>query len=183
MSEVSERYGRVSNGFGARLGRVTPNQWSLPTPCSEWAISDLATHVITTHRRMVSNLEGSPATEVDRGGDLAVQWSEASAAVKAALADPDRASQMVNGMFGEQSFESPVSRLLCADTLFHTWDLARATGQDETLDPDAVAKAMEFLEPLDDAIRKPGGFSEKIDAPSGADAQTRLLNFGGRATT
>jgi len=181
MSEVSERYGRVSNGFGARLGRVTPNQWSLPTPCSEWDISDLATHVITTHRRMVSNLEGSPATEVDRGGDLAVQWSEASAAVKGALADPDQASQMVNGMFGEQSFESLVSRLLCADTLFHTWDLARATDQDEQLDPQAVAKAMEFLAPLDEAIRRPGGFAPKIEPAAGADPQTRLLNFGGRA--
>src|SRR5487761_1127030 len=180
MSEVSERYGRVSDGYGARLGRVTPDQWSLPTPCSEWDVSDLAAHVTTTHRRMVANLAGSPAAEADPGGDLALQWSEASAAVKAALADPDRASQMVNGMFGEQSFESLVSRLLCADTLFPTWDLARATGQDDRLDADAVAKAMEFLAPLDEAIRRPGGFAPKIDAPADADPQTRLLNFGGR---
>jgi uncharacterized protein (TIGR03086 family) len=180
MSEVSERYGRVSDGFGARLDRVGANQWSLPTPCSDWNVSDLAAHVITTHRRVVANLAGSPAAEADSGGDLAVQWSEASAAVKAALADPDRASQMVNGMFGEQSFESLVSRLLCADTLFHTWDLARATGQDDQLDADAAAKAMEFLAPLDEAIRRPGGFAPKIDAPADADLQTRLLNFGGR---
>ncbi|MHB8296480.1 MAG: TIGR03086 family metal-binding protein [Acidimicrobiales bacterium] len=180
MSEVSQRYGRVSDGFGARLGRVAPDQWSLRTPCSEWDVTDLAAHVVTTHRRMVANLEGSPAPEVDSGNDLAGQWSEASAAVRAALADPVRASQVVSGMFGEQSFESLVSRLLCADTLFHTWDLARATGQDDQLDADAVAKAMEFLAPLDEAIRRPGGFAPKIGSPANADPQTRLLNFGGR---
>jgi uncharacterized protein (TIGR03086 family) len=87
----------------------------------------------------------------------------------------------VSGMFGEQSFESLVSRLLCADTLIHTWDLARATGQNEDLDPVAVQQAMEFLTPIDDAIRRPGGFGPKIEPPAGADPQTSLLNFVGRA--
>jgi uncharacterized protein (TIGR03086 family) len=181
MSEVLERYGRVADGFGSRLHRVTPDQWTTPTPCSEWDARNLVAHVITTHRRMVANLDGSPAQESDAAEDVTVQWSEASAAVREALADPERASRMVSGMFGEQSFESLVSRLLCADTLFHTWDLARATDQDEQLDPQAVAKAMEFLAPLDEAIRRPGGFAPKIEPAAGADPQTRLLNFGGRA--
>ena len=70
---------------------------------------------------------------------------------------------MTGGMFGEQTFESLVCRLLCADTLLHTWDLARATGQDDRLDPAAVAAALEFLGPLDEAIRRPGGFAAKIE--------------------
>ncbi|MHB8342128.1 MAG: TIGR03086 family metal-binding protein [Mycobacteriales bacterium] len=181
MSEVAERYQRVGEGFGERLRLVTPEQWASPTPCSEWDVRALVAHVIATHRRIVANLDGSPAQELDPAGDPGTAWSEASAAVRAALADPDRVSRMVGGMFGEQSFESLVSRLLCADTLFHTWDLARATGQSEQLDPQAVAKAMEFLAPLDEAIRRPGGFATKIDPPPDADPQTQLLNFGGRA--
>ncbi len=180
-SEVSERYGRVADGFGAHLSGVTPDQWSQPTPCSEWNVSDLVVHVITTHRRIIATLDESQAAEVDSGGNLVAQWSDACTAVKTALADSVRASQMVSGMFGEQSFESLVSRLLCADTLFHTWDIARATGQDDHLDTEAVVKAMEFLEPLDEAIRRPGGFAPKIEPPADADSQTRLLNFGGRA--
>ncbi|MHB8245521.1 MAG: TIGR03086 family metal-binding protein [Acidimicrobiales bacterium] len=180
MSEVLERYGRVADGFGSRLRRVTPDQWTTPTPCSEWDVRDLVSHVIATHRRIVANLEGSPVQEVDAARDMAVQWSEASTAVRAALADPDRASQMVSGMFGEQSFESLVSRLLCADTLFHTWDLAGAIDDDRQLDPQAVAKALDFLVPLDEAIRRPGGFAPKIEPAADADLQTRLLNFGGR---
>ncbi|MDQ6783209.1 MAG: TIGR03086 family metal-binding protein [Actinomycetota bacterium] len=181
MSEVSNRYERVGDGFGSRLRRITPEQWAVPTPCSEWDVRELVAHVIATHGRMVANLESSPPQEVDAAEDLTVHWPKASAAVRAALADPDRASRTVSGMFGEQSFESLVGRLLCADTLFHTWDLARATGQEEQLDPEAVAKAMEFLVPLDEAIRRPGGFAPKIDPPADADPQTRLLNFGGRA--
>lgn len=181
MSEISERYERVGNGFGARLCRVNPDQWTAPTPCAEWDVRTLVAHVIATHGRMVATLEGLPAQDVDPVGDLAGQWSEASAAVSGALADPDRASRTVSGMFGEQSFESLVSRLLCADTLFHTWDLSRATGQDEHLDPEAVAKAMEFLAPLDEAIRRPGGFAPKIDSAADADPQTVFLHFGGRA--
>jgi uncharacterized protein (TIGR03086 family) len=181
VSEVSDRYERVSEGFGARLRWVTPDQWAAPTPCTEWEIRDLVTHVIATHWRILANLDASAPHQVDPASDLSTQWSEASAAVKAALADPDRASQTVAGTFGEQSFESLVGRLLCADTLVHTWDLARAAGQEEQLDPDAVVKAMEFLAPLDAAIRRPGGFAPKIDPPADADTQTRLLNFGGRA--
>jgi uncharacterized protein (TIGR03086 family) len=181
MSEVLERYQRVSEGFGVRLRGITPDQWAAPTPCPEWEVRGLVTHVIATHWRIVANLDASPPQEVDPAGDLATQWSEASAVVKDALADPDRASQTVGGTSGGQSFESLVSSLLCADTLFHTWDLARAAGQEEQLDPEAVVKAMEFLAPLDAAIRRPGGFGPKIDPPADADPQTRLLNFGGRA--
>ncbi len=63
----------------------------------------------------------------------------------------------------------------------HTWDLARATGQDERLDPEGVSTALTFLVPIDEAIRRPGGFAAKIDPPAGADEQTRLLNFCGRS--
>ena len=72
------------------------------------------------------------------------------------------------------------SRMVCTDVLVHTWDLARATGQDETLDPEALSVAAEFLASLDDAIRAPGGFGEKITPSAGADDQTRFLNFCGR---
>ncbi|MGB7052867.1 MAG: hypothetical protein WBG41_14985 [Acidimicrobiales bacterium] len=97
------------------------------------------------------------------------------------MADTERASPIVGGSFGDQSFESIANRLLCSDTLFHTWDLARATGRDEPLDPQAVAKAMEFLEPLDAAIRRPDGFAAKLQSPPDADPQTILLHFGGLA--
>lgn len=69
---------------------------------------------------------------------------------------------------------------MSGDTLFHAWDLARATGQDENLDPAACEHVLTVLGPLDAGIRGPGWFADKIEPPAGADPQTRLLCFGGR---
>lgn len=180
-SEVSERYGRIATGFGTRLEGVDLEQWSKPTPCTEWTVRDLVGHVVQTHWRVLGSLAEAEPVELDAEGDMLAQRRSASAAVAESVGDPDRASRTVKGMFGEQPFESLVGRLLCADTLLHTWDLARATGQDEVLDSDAVSKSMAFLTPIDEAIRRPGGFAPKIDPPPGTDDQTRLLNFCGRA--
>ena len=181
MSEVSERYSTIASGFTARLNGVPPDQWSAPTPCTEWTARDVVGHVIGTHRRVMATLDRTEPDSVDLDEDLRREWLLATAAVRDALDDRTRAAQVVGGMFGEQPFESLVGRLLCADTLVHTWDLARATGQPEDLDSNAVLRAMEFLTPLDDAIRRPGGFAAKIEWPPDADDKTRLLNFCGRA--
>lgn len=180
MSEIADRYTRIADTFDARLKGVTKEQWDAATPCSEWTVRDLVGHVVGVHGMMRGSLEGSAPPEPDVKGDLVAQWEGATAFVRAALGDRDRATKVVSGPTGEQPFEEMVGRLLCADTLFHTWDLARATGQDENLDAEAVAKAQEFLDPIDEMIRRPGAFDPKITPPEGADAQTRLLCFGGR---
>jgi uncharacterized protein (TIGR03086 family) len=181
MSETADRYQRVAQGFADRVSGIGPDQWDAPTPCPDWRVRDLVGHVVSTHRRVLASAEGTEAQEADVNGDLPAQWKEATAAIAAALDDPARAGATIkSGPFGEQPFEQLVGRLLCADTLTHTWDLARATGQDETLDADAVAKAHEFLTPLDENIRRPGGFAPKVEPAPGADAQTAFLNFAGR---
>ena len=102
--------------------------------------------------------------------------------IRHALDDPALAtSKTVEGPFGEQTLETLVGNLLCADLLIHTWDLARATGQNDRLDAVAAEKALEFLLPLDERIRRPGAFAPKMDPPAGADAQARLLAFTDRA--
>lgn len=181
MSETSARYNTIADAFGCRLEGIGPEGWSAPTPCSEWTARDLAAHVIGTHRRMIATLDGSEPLEPDLADDLLKQWSQATGSIREALDDEARASKVVTTMFGEQPFASLVGSLLCADTLIHTWDLARATGQDERLDPGAVSKTMDDLAPLDAAIRSPGGFAAKITPAPEADEQTKLLNFCGRA--
>jgi uncharacterized protein (TIGR03086 family) len=176
-----ERYQSVADGFSLRLAGVGADQWSLPTPCTDWTVLDLAAHVIATHRGVLCNLEGGKPDEVDKESDLTPQWERASQGIIDALADETKAGTTVGGMFGEQTFESLVGRLLCTDTLVHSWDLARATGQDEQLDLAAVAASAAFLTPIDEAIRAPGGFAPKIDPPGAADEQTRFLCFCGRA--
>ena len=181
VSETSDRYGIVAAGFSTRLAGVAPDMWSAPTPCPDWTVRDLVAHAIDTHRRVAARLDSSDPVEVDRAGDLELQWRAASDSIALALGDETQASTVMGGMFGEQPFEALVGRLVCTDLLVHTWDLARATGQDEELDPGALARATVFLAAVDDAIRVRGGFGPKIAPAADADEQTRFLNFCGRA--
>lgn len=178
VTETADRYRTVAAGFADRLGRMRPDDWTAPTPCPDWDVAALVDHVLGTHRSVLAAGGVEPPAP---GAPPAADFDALAAAVLGALADPDVAGGTVTGMFGSQPFESLVGRLLCADTLIHTWDLARATGQDERLDPDAVAAAHGFLQPIDEAIRRPGGFAAKIDPGPDADDQTRFLNFCGRS--
>jgi uncharacterized protein (TIGR03086 family) len=180
VSEVSNRYQAVADGFTTRVEGVATGGWDAQSPCSDWTAQDVVVHVITTQRRVLAMLDGAEVGEVDRSGDVPGQWLAARQAMLDALVDEVTASSAVRTASGEQPFEVLVGRLVCADVLIHTWDLARATGQDEQLDPAAVAVCGDFLFPIDESIRRPGGFAPKIEPAAGADAQTRLLNFCGR---
>ncbi len=180
MPDTSADYNTIADAFGGRLEGMATEGWSAPTPCSEWSVRDLVAHVIGVHGRVIATLDAAEPLEPDPAGDLLKQWWQARDRISEALNDEARAAKIVSTMFGEQPFASLVGSLLCADTLIHTWDLARATGQDERLDPDAVSKIMAMLVPLDDAIRSPSGFAAKITPAADADEQTKLLNFCGR---
>jgi uncharacterized protein (TIGR03086 family) len=66
------------------------------------------------------------------------------------------------------------------DVFMHQWDLARATGQDERLDPDKCAAMLEGMLPMDEAMRQSGHYGPRVQVPDDADAQTRMLAFIGR---
>jgi uncharacterized protein (TIGR03086 family) len=180
MSENAQRYERVAQGFSTCLSGVDAAQWASLTPCPDWTVRALVAHVVTTQRRVLARIDGGEAAEVDADGDLRAQWSDATAALLAAVNDPAKAGTMVQGLAGEQSFESLVGGVACSDTVIHTWDLARATGQDITLDPEAVAHSAQVLAAFDAGIRRPGGFGAAVPSDPDADAQTKLLQFAGR---
>ncbi|WP_353961381.1 hypothetical protein [Antrihabitans cavernicola] len=62
----------------------------------------------------------------------------------------------------------------------HSWDLARATGQDETLDPERCAAMLAGMQSWDAVLRSSGQYGPKVDVPGDADAQTKLIAFIGR---
>lgn len=79
--------------------------------------------------------------------------------------------------------ESPVAAwaVLCGgDVLVHTWDLAPATGLDESLDAEEVHRMVDGMEPHDEALRASGHYGPRVEVPDDADEQTRLLAFMGR---
>jgi uncharacterized protein (TIGR03086 family) len=182
MSADAERYERVAHGFTERIVTVGADQWSMATPCTEWTVRDLVAHVVNTNRRVLATFDGSEPVPVEADGDLVAQWQEATGALLSVVSTPSSGATLVTSLGGhEVPFESMVGGLACTDTMIHTWDLARATGQSEQLDPEAVVHCQATLEGFGDGIRRPGGFGDLIPSPPGADAQTKFLHFAGRA--
>ena len=85
-----------------------------------------------------------------------------------------------NPHIGEVPLPQAVSQFFTGDVFQHTWDLARATGQDATLDPERCAAMLAGAEPYEDAMRQSGQYGPRVEVPEDADAQTRLLGFIGR---
>lgn len=180
--EVAERYGRVAGAFDARLAALPAGDWGAQTPCSEWDVRALVAHVVEVHRRMGALLDGGQPAPVTEGEDLVAGWRAAREVVDSALSDNATACRVVDtGFMGELPFVAVVGGLLCADTLIHTWDLARATGQPDRLDPAAVSVAFELLQGFGDAIRSPGAFGPAVDPGPAADEQARFIAFCGRS--
>ena len=134
MSEVADTYDRISAGFDARVQGVADDAWESPAPCEGWTAKDIVGHVAGNAAYAAAGTGFTPTP--DSGPREA--WQEVNAALAAALRDPEKASVAVSSPFGETTVEGFVQQLLINDTLIHTWDLARATGQDETLDADGV---------------------------------------------
>src|SRR5579859_6800759 len=124
MSEASERYARIAAGFDRRVRGIEASAWSRPSPCTEWTVRDVVAHVVSVHRRVAAGLDASAPPPPATDADLVAGWGAATAEIRAALADPDHASAPVTGRFAPMPLEDLIGRLLCSDTLVHSWDLA-----------------------------------------------------------
>ncbi len=180
MSEISDRYRRLSTAFADEIAVVPPDGWDLPTPCEGWTVRDLVAHVVETQRMFLGFVGRSAGDAPSAGDDPATAWAAARAAVQADLDDPVRAVAEFDGFQGRTTFEAAVDRFLNTDLVLHGWDLARATGQDETIDAADVARVRAIAEEFGDALRGPGAFGPELEPAPGADEQARLLAFVGR---
>jgi len=180
MSDTSNRYQRAADGLTRRVAAVTPDGWAASSPCDEWTALDVLRHVLDTHRGMPARagIELDPWPEPDQ--DPVGAWASASRQMAALLADPARAAAPYESMFGPTTIGDVVDRFITFDVVIHTWDIARATGGDEALDPDEVTTGLAFAEQMADQMRVPGGMGPAVAVPDDADAQTRLLGLLGR---
>ncbi len=182
VSEISSRYSRIATALDDRVGRLADKDWSKQTPCPEWDVRGLLTHVVDVHRTMGAMIAGAAAEPVGTDTDLVSAWRTARADIEAAMADESGALKVVDTQrFGTMPFAVVVSGLLCTDAIVHTWDMSRATGQDERLDPAGVTTAFETLKSFGDGIRSPGAFGPEVAAHPGATEQTRFICYCGRA--
>jgi uncharacterized protein (TIGR03086 family) len=179
---TADRYRRVAQGFTDRTLGVTGGDWDSPAPCQGWLAKDVVWHLTTWVPGFFSDSGGQELPEPPSSSDdPAEAWTALDTAIQAALDDPERAaSEIEHPRVGRHRFEDAVGMFVLGDVLVHTWDLARATGQDDTLDPVIVHEVLLAMEPWDEILRVDGQYGPRVRVPADADEQTRLIAFTGR---
>lgn len=183
---VPELYRRAQNAFGDRVHGVRADQWSAGTPCAEWDVRTLVNHLVGEIRWAVPLFAGMTIAEVGSrfdgdllGEDPVAAWDAAAPAAIAAVQEPAAMDRIVHLSFGDFPGSEYTSQLV-ADLLVHGWDLAKATGQDERLDPELVAACAQWFADKADGYREFGAVGPRVTVGPDADPQAVLLAEFGR---
>ncbi len=180
MSETSDRFRLLAGEFGDRARAVPVDGWDRPAPCDGWVARDVVRHMVEWMPGFFGGaiaVPPGPSVDVDPAG----AWQHVADALQAALDDPAVAASEYENRAGRYTVEDGVAIFCIPDVLVHTWDLARATGLDETLDADEVHRAYVGLTSFDEEmLRGSGQFGARVDVPDDADEQTKLLAYSGR---
>ena len=178
MTELATRYATVADGFTRVVDAVPVDAWDRPAPCEGWVARDVVRHLVEWVPTFFGDRWGLALDAPSVDDDPAGAWHALDGALRAALAADG--STVRDTPFGPRTLEETVGQIVTGDVLVHTWDLARATGGDERLDPDEVHRMFEGMEPMEEAMRSSGHFGPRVEVPADADEQTRLLAFTGR---
>lgn len=182
MTRATDEHCTVAGVFTDRVRGVRPGVWDNPAPCEGWVARDVVRHLVEWFPDF---LKAGAGVELPKGpsvdDDPVAAWTVHSDGVQALLDDPATAQRMLsNPHIGEIPLDQAVDRFYTADVFMHTWDLARATGQEERLDPGRCAQLLDGMLPLDDVLRDSGQYGPRVEVPESTDVQTRLLAFIGR---
>lgn len=182
MSEISERFKRLSADFAATSEAVPTDRWNSPSPCPDWTARGVVGHVVENQIMFLGFVDRSlgdiPSVDEDPVG----AWRAASAVVQTELDDPERAGANFDGFFGRSRFDEGVDRFVNFDLIVHRWDLARAAGLKVQLDPADLDWASKKAESFGDMLHSEGVCGPALTPPPGADRQTEFLaNLGRRA--
>jgi uncharacterized protein (TIGR03086 family) len=194
--------GRDMVALDARVVRATvdvvcqagPADLGRPTPCADWTLGELLTHMTAEHHGWVAAAAGD-------GGDLS-RWQAGPPG-----ADPVReyaaAAARVLAAFGadgvlEREFAlaelSPSLRFPAAqaisfhfiDYVVHGWDVARSLGVGYELEPDLLAAALPVAKAVPDGeLRKAGAvpFAPGISVPADLSVMDQIVALLGRSPT
>jgi len=181
MSSADE-HRRIAGEFTATVEGTAPAAWDHPAPPAGWVARDVVRHLVEWFPAFLYGATGIPLPAGPSVDDDPVgAWRTQTDAVQALLDHPARAEREHDiPHLGTMSLGHAIDMIYTGDVFLHRWDLARATRQDETLDPNKCAEMLEGMLPMEEALRQSGHYGPRVDVPDDADVQTKLLAFIGR---
>ncbi len=166
------------------IAGVRADQVSASTPCTDWNVQALINHNIKVSQFFNGILTGAGGVnpmEVNvplppEGAAAAFEAATSGLLTTAKATDLER---VVEAPFGSM----PAGQLMMipfGDMLIHKWDLAKATGQDTSLDSGLAEVCYQLISGLLEGGRDPNNFSPAVTVPASASMQDKLLAFSGR---
>jgi uncharacterized protein (TIGR03086 family) len=174
--DVIVLFERAATNAAAMVEQARPDQRSAPTPCAEWNVYVLVTHMLGGTTYLLNALGH------DDGGD------ESSSSYRAAVARCVDGLQTPGALdarcMSPAGFEWSIAEATAGtamDQLVHTWDLAVAIGGDRRLDPELVDAIVAMFLPQMPAIGRAAGIvGPEVSVPGDASPQDQLLGAMGR---
>jgi uncharacterized protein (TIGR03086 family) len=179
---------RAAAGFALVLAQVGTDQWDDPTGNEGQSVTMLVEHVIGGDRMATVILRGGSRSEgiaaFTRGSDGADPIS-AFAAARGELAEAFAVPGALAATVEHPAMDMPGATLLSFRTTeyaLHGWDLARAIGVDDTIDPGVLDVLWGDLSAFGPMIAASGMFGAGASGDVAADAplQVRVLDLSGR---
>ncbi len=174
---------RAVDFWDSCVSGIGDDQWTAPTPCTEWSVRDLVNHVVGEELWTVPLVHGSTIEEVGSRfdgyvlGENPLATSHRAAAEAAAAGDDIAPDAKVHLSYGDEDAAEYLHQL-AADHLVHGWDLAVATGGDTHLDPELVREVAAWFAGREDAYRASGAIGPHLNATG--NPQVDLLAAFGR---
>lgn len=177
MSALTSGLAVLDGAIGYALGgaaRVTPEDWSRPTPCAAWDLATLVDHVAESMGLLHDALGCDPADRLTNADPVA--RLRAQAARLLAVCAPDGPVRI-----GDR--ELPASMVVVTGALeiaVHAWDIWAACGVRRPIPPGLAIVLQPVAPLLVPACARPGLFADPVPLTGPADAAGELLAFLGR---
>ncbi|MDN0199576.1 TIGR03086 family metal-binding protein [Streptomyces sp. S.PNR 29] len=180
-------YAHAADQAAALIKTVRPEQLDGPTPCTEFDVRALLSHLVGGTLRIAVVGEGGDGLSVrpfvegveDDGWPAA--YDEARTRVQRAWADGARLDAPVRVPWGEAPGRAALAGYVM-EAVAHTWDLSEALGHPLVLDPEPAEFALAVAHRVLPEEGRGGDtpFDAVLPAPEGADAHGRLAAWLGR---
>lgn len=174
----------LASGYDSmeRLVRsLAPEDFGAQTPCEQWVVRDVLEHVLGNIEVFIGVArDGKPFEMPEERERLG---PDPAASLRAA------ADENIQAWRGSDAVDTPTGMIPgvtlfdinLADTVMHTWDIAKAVGRDPGLDPEVVDIVLGKMEGEWHRIgHTMGAFGPPCDAPEGAPPLDRLVALTGR---
>ncbi|WP_328536551.1 TIGR03086 family metal-binding protein [Streptomyces sp. NBC_00344] len=178
---------RAAEQFAALLKTVPVARLDDPTPCGDYDVRALISHVVGATHRFAHIGEGGHFAEVPARMDgvpddgWGTAYGSAMRRASAAWAVDERLDATVSVPWGDIPGRAAVGGYLM-ETVTHTWDLTRALAHPLPLDPELADAVLPLARQVLPAARRGGDvpFGPVVSVPEDADVYDRLAAWLGR---